>query len=122
MTISGNVNSTTFAPVERVHLETDCRVLPGQLAADDTTWPKGLIVVREDADHDWTPLGESQPGNDLFLIGVLDEEVDTAASAVGLVVRQGAVKKDLLRRGVTTPDAPDSAILFFLERRGIYAL
>lgn len=54
--------------------------------------------------------------------GVLDQEVDTSASAAGLSVDHGSVAKDALKVGAVAKAAPSAALLKKLRANGIYPL
>lgn len=53
---------------------------------------------------------------------VLDQQTDTSASDSGLVTVFGAVKKSLLKVGVSAQTAPGASVLARLENRHIHAV
>ena len=52
--------------------------------------------------------------------GVLDEEVDTAASASGLYVGHGTVDTNVLKVGKVDKTAPTAALLMLMQKKGVY--
>lgn len=52
--------------------------------------------------------------------GVLDELADTAVSGSGLVIVHGAVRKDVLKVGVSAQAAPSAALLGRMEDQGVW--
>lgn len=54
--------------------------------------------------------------------GVLDQQVDTAASEAGLCIDHGSCQKESLKVGVVAQAAPSAALLKLLRRKGIYPL
>ena len=52
--------------------------------------------------------------------GVLDEEVDTAASPAGLYVGHGTVDSNVLKVGKTVKAAPTDAQLMLMQKKGVY--
>lgn len=54
--------------------------------------------------------------------GVLDAEVDTSASQVGLSVDHGSVAKDVLKVGAVAKAAPSAALLKKMRGNGIYPM
>ena len=52
--------------------------------------------------------------------GVLDEEVDTAASASGVYVAHGTVDTNVLKVGKVTKAEPTAALLMLMQKKGVY--
>lgn len=121
MTISGNVNSMSFATAQRARVEGDVRVYPGELEGDDAAWPCGLLLVKASHADKWEPLA-TIPESGTFLLGVLDEETDTSVTGNGPVVRYGAVKLSLLKVGVVAQATPSAEFIHALEAQKIYAV
>ncbi len=116
MPISGNISSTEYE-VERAGLPANqINMMPGKLAADNKVWPCGLMVLLNPSG--WCPYATGDAG----IIGVLDSEVDTSKTTVGMVVVFGAVRKDLIKVGVETQAAPEGVDLGNLLERHIYAV
>ena len=121
MTISGNISSNSFAQIKHARVEGDIRVYPGELDGDDATWPCGLLLVKDAYDSKWAPLA-TIPETVTWLLGVLDEDTDTAITGSGPVVRMGAVKLSELKVGVVAQAAPSAEFIHELEAKNIYAV
>ena len=52
--------------------------------------------------------------------GVLDEEVDTTKSGIGIYVAHGTVDSTVLKVGKTSPAEPSTTLLMLLQKQGIY--
>jgi len=90
-------------------------LVAGVLKANDGVYPTGLLLKR---DADGFTLLQAAEGE--AFIAVLDQQVDTAAEQIGLVVIHGSVQAPVLKVGAAVPAAPTKAALIALQNAGLF--
>ncbi|GAU08137.1 hypothetical protein [Desulfoplanes formicivorans] len=95
-------------------------IVSGTFAADDGTYPTGLLLARA-ADGSYAPYDPTGDAPLNAVVGVLDAEIDTSNSTVGLVVIHGSVIRTTLKVGATDSESPTESQLDALRDAGIFA-
>lgn len=118
MAFNANLGSQSFIEKQIIDPTHPAVIMNMPLKADQGTLPLGSILAK-DANGDVVLYNPSATDSTATPIGVLVEDVDTASSTVGAVLKHGTVVKKALLAGGSQAQEAD---IEKLEAIGIFAI